>query len=362
MRTKKIIEGLAAAISPTDIAAIGRELTKLEQRRAQLAEALDVATQNAISTSASRRELIIANRDQQALEETNAKVREAEERRVAIDDAMRALDIRIIEVTARLADAKDKAERERVTQMLEKEADEVEKASEALDKAAKQFASAYQQLRYTMSPASCLRTLEAPLREDKVASIVAAEALAGAVPGLFSEERGEVAVISVLRRGLSIGDGAVLFECLKDATEWTNAPGARKHAEVLITTRLRERAAAIRSGNEAAVLPSAPPEPNRRVPKPPERHVLFLKPVRFTRGGKLVLCSAWTARVPVPVAEAAIRQGLALDADTDEARRKMKEMTEYRRRIPQRLGPAVTIDDTVDLGVDITDEELFGAA
>ena len=40
----------------------------------------------------------------------------------------------------------------------------------------------------------------------------------------------------------------------------------------------------------------------------------------------------------------------------------MKEMSEYRRRIPQRLGPAVTTEDTVDLGVDITEEQLYGAA
>ncbi len=40
----------------------------------------------------------------------------------------------------------------------------------------------------------------------------------------------------------------------------------------------------------------------------------------------------------------------------------MKEMSERRRRIPQRLGPAVTIDDTIDLGVDITEEQLSGAA
>src|SRR4029079_3974075 len=57
-----------------------------------------------------------------------------------------------------------------------------------------------------------------------------------------------------------------------------------------------------------------------------------------------------------------LKQGLALLADTDEAREKMREMSERRRRIPQRLGPAVTIEDTVDLGVDITERELSGAA
>jgi len=45
------------------------KLTKLEQRRAQLAESLDAVTHNAISASTLRRELIIANRDQQDLEE-----------------------------------------------------------------------------------------------------------------------------------------------------------------------------------------------------------------------------------------------------------------------------------------------------
>jgi predicted nucleic acid-binding Zn-ribbon protein len=117
MRIKKTIESLTAAIT-TDIAAIERDLAKLERRRAQLAENLDAATQRAISASASRRELIIANRDQQTLEEANARVREAEDRRVAIDDALRALDGQIIDATARLAEARNKAERDQVAQVL----------------------------------------------------------------------------------------------------------------------------------------------------------------------------------------------------------------------------------------------------
>lgn len=76
---------------PKDVDAIERELAKLEQRRAQLAETLDAATQNAVNASATRRELIIANRGQQALEEASAKVREADEQRVVFDDALRAL-------------------------------------------------------------------------------------------------------------------------------------------------------------------------------------------------------------------------------------------------------------------------------
>ena len=69
-----------------------------------------------------------------------------------------------------------------------------------------------------------------------------------------------------------------------------------------------------------------------------------------------MLCAAWTARVPAPVAEAAIERGIALDADTDAAREKMKEMAELRRRISPRLGPAVTIEDTIDLGVNLAEQ------
>ena len=79
MRIQKAVETLVAAVTSTDVAAIEHQLTKLEARRAQLAESLDAATNNAINASTTRRELIIANRDQQSLEEANAKVREAEE-------------------------------------------------------------------------------------------------------------------------------------------------------------------------------------------------------------------------------------------------------------------------------------------
>jgi hypothetical protein len=89
MRIKKTVENLVNAVTSTDVAAIERELTNLEQRRAQLAESLDTATHNAIDAAAARRELIIGNRDEQTLDEANAKVREAEEQRVALDDALR---------------------------------------------------------------------------------------------------------------------------------------------------------------------------------------------------------------------------------------------------------------------------------
>src|SRR6478736_5488764 len=84
MRIKKTVESLVAAVTSTDVAVIERELRKLEGRRSQLVESLDAATHHAIDASTVRRELIIDNRDQQTLEEANAKVREAEERRVAL--------------------------------------------------------------------------------------------------------------------------------------------------------------------------------------------------------------------------------------------------------------------------------------
>jgi DNA repair exonuclease SbcCD ATPase subunit len=199
-----------AAVTSTDVAAIERELTKLEQRRTQLAESLDAAMHNAIDASAVRRESIIDNRDQQTLEEANSKVREAEERRVALDDALRTLDQKIAETTTRFKEAKDKGERDRIAQVLEQEADAVEKASLAVDEAAKQFASAYRQLRGAMSPASCLRTPDRHrLAEDRVAALLAAEALAGAMPDLFIHKPDELGIASVLHRAFPLGDDVV---------------------------------------------------------------------------------------------------------------------------------------------------------
>jgi ABC-type phosphate transport system auxiliary subunit len=59
MRIKKTVETLVAVVTATDVASIEGELTKLERRRAQLAESLDEATHNAINASATRRELIM---------------------------------------------------------------------------------------------------------------------------------------------------------------------------------------------------------------------------------------------------------------------------------------------------------------
>ena len=236
MRIKKTVESLVTAMTSTDVAAIERELTKLEQRRAQLAESLDAATHNAINASAARRDLIIANRDQRTLDEANAKVRGAEEQRLALDDALRALDQKIAETTTLFEEAKDKAERDRVAQVLEQEVDAVEKEALAADKAAKEFASAVQKLRSALSSASCLRTPDRHrLGEDRVAGLLAAEALAGATPDLFVDQPDELGVASVLHRGFPLGDDVVRF-VTRDQQWLCKTAGAREHAERLIDT------------------------------------------------------------------------------------------------------------------------------
>ena len=74
-----------------------------------------------------------------------------------------------------------------------------------------------------------------------------------------------------------------------------------------------------------------------------------------SRFGHPVLHDAWTARVPAPVAEEAIKRGLALDADTDAAREKMTEMASFADARSARM-PAVTVEDTIDLGVNLAEE------
>jgi hypothetical protein len=59
--------------------------------------------------------------------------------------------------------------------------------------------------------------------------------------------------------------------------------------------------------------------------------------------------------VPAIVAEAAIKRGIAIDADTDAAREKMTQMAEFRGRTSARM-PAVTVEDSVDLGVNLAEE------
>ena len=196
--------------------------------------------------------------------------------------------------------------------------------------------------------------------------MLAAEALAGATPDLFVDEPGELGVASVLSRGFPLGHDVVRF-VTRDQQQLAMPSGARKHAELLITTRLRTKAAAIRSGDEPAVLPSAPPDPAPHVTRrSSQRHVLFLQPVRYTnRLGQPVFHDAWTARVPAPVAEAAIKRGVAIDADTDAAQEKMTEMAELRRRTSPRI-PAAVVGNTVDLGDYLAEEaetsEVSGAA
>jgi hypothetical protein len=184
--------------------------------------------------------------------------------------------------------------------------------------------------------------------------MIAAEALAGASPSLFYNAIDDFGIASVLSRGFPLGEDLVRFKT-RDAQE-LEASSGRKHAEVSVTGRLRAKALAVRSREEPATLPSPPPDPLQRLmrQRPAQHHVLFLEPVRYIGpNGRPVLHSAWTAHVPVPVAEKAIKRGLALDADIAEARAKMTEMVQRRpRRGPV---PAVSIEDTIDLGIDLTE-------
>ena len=243
---------------------------------------------------------------------------------------MRTLDQKIAETTTRFEEAKDKAERDRIAQVLEQEADAVENASLAVDQAAKQFASAYRQLRGAMSPASCLRTPDRHrLGEDRVAALLAAEALAGAMPDLFVHKSDELGVASVLHRAFPLGDDVVRDVNSGPSNSWTNPRGLVITPTLLISTRLRAKADAIRARQEPAVLPSAPPEPVAAYRDDVPLSATSCSCSRCdtpTRFGQPVLHDAWAARVPAPVAEEAIKRGLALDADTDVAREKMTEM------------------------------------
>ena len=96
-----------------------------------------------------------------------------------------------------------------------------------------------------------------------MASVLGAEALAGAVPDLFLNDIDEYGFGSILSRGFALGEDMVRFKT-RD-TQQLEPSSARGLAQLLITTRLRSRAAAIRSGDEPPVLPSAQPEPDCRV-------------------------------------------------------------------------------------------------
>ena len=69
--------------------------------------------------------------------------------------------------------------------------------------------------------------------------------------------------------------------------------------------------------------------------------------------GRPIIHGAWTTHVPAVVAEVAIKRGLALDADTDEGREKLKEMMEFRQRPWQGVSTPLTVEDTIDLGLNL---------
>ena len=178
-----------------------------------------------------------------------------------------------------------------------------------------------------------------------------AEALAAVMEELFVLEASEGGIGCVLRRALPIGDGLVRFEA-RDPSVFHGSTSAGP-ADALVTARLRATAEAIRVGDAPCVIPRWEESEPDFEPDPEEQHVLFLKPVRYIgRHGAPVLHTAWSTRVPRIVAQAAKDRKLALDADTEQARREMAAMS-ARRRVTQALDPRVRLEDAVNLGVNV---------
>lgn len=340
--------------SVADTTNFDRDLAKLSTRRAELTAKYDSAAKKLAEAKDGRRHSLVNDPDADA-DKLSRTVRDAEDQAQMFAEALSDIDRQI----ASLAEQRDahalQAKREQAAGSFDATADAFAGAAAEFEKAAVTFAKAFRKLEKSVPDDFGLIEIRSPDRNRKygpatgteLASIVLAEALHKAMPGAFVHAQ---RTQSLLRYNNISGTPS--------PTIWDGpspAMSASEAASKLLVDRARKHADAIRAGDVDL-------HTDRRVERQPEPEseavtqsivrVFTTKDFRFVNDGVAwELCSHNTAQsVPVPVAEAAVKAGVALRTDTPEG---MEAWTEHERNrrtaLPFYRGP-LYFDDCFDLG------------
>lgn len=334
-------------------AGIEAEIDALAARRAalegQLAEA-KAASEKAAATI--RAHLVEGDlSDSAAIARAETANREAAGRIATLEDALRSVAERLLDAERRQTEALDRAKREAVAGELEAGAAAVDELAAEVGRAAGALAKATAGLVAALKHAPHLTSREngRPLPADRLASVIVADALADAAPFLFRTVRlpGVTEATIALHRGV-FGRAGVRFEAAP--ADFVQPLPAGEIASVVASGPMRSLATSIRVGDAAPALPSPAPEPMPTFrPRVKGAALLFMTAGAkwlTVAGGRFSSVGRGVQRLPIPVAEAALRAGIAEDM----AGARGKELAEQARALrAAQKGQAASPLDTVPI-------------
>jgi hypothetical protein len=308
-----------------------KEITRLRARRDDIAGRLHSATADAeAATLTQRNALIDANDiDASSLRRLEADCAATASRRDALADALREAEARIAEAETKLAADRDRLERERVADDLERRAAAIDAATQALVASIASLADTH-------------RHLIQVIRAD---GIPMPEAFMGA-----HQPSAEHLALSIINNALGTALPSLWFGVdLRAPDDVAPSIDGAAAARELQTGRMRALAQAIRAG--AASVTDAVPPPQLHVPPVPvyaETRIVLRKAISYVGvDSRFVPVSTGEMGVPEPVARAAVEKGLGAIAGTAEAKQILIDLAKSRH------GNTGTDGGWIDVGVDL---------
>ena len=281
------------------------ELTTLLRRRADVEERLAAAASAVDVANGERRRLLLEADavDNSAIDRTEAACVAAASRLAGLEDAARALAEKVADSEQRLADHRDRAERERVAADLERRANAVDAGVAELVDALEGVADAHRNLTATIGIEG-VRTTTFGIEPSaaNIATQILAAGLSTALPGLRAH---------------------ITFRCADDPEPRSAEAVARE----LQGDVMRAVAGNIRQGAAPATIPdSVSTAPHQVTVEIPETTLVVQEPIQWHGpDGRLVQAPHFGVSIPVPVAEAAIAMGIGFPPDSAEAIAIMRE-------------------------------------
>ena len=268
----------------------------MRKRREKLAVELGKAERER-DTAASKRSALLMEQDDAigtpVFNKVDAAYTFAENRRIAIEGAMRELAERIQAVDETIAGIRDANERARLADRTEARAAAIEKAAAELDEAGSQF----------FEKRAELLQLLARQGLDAAREAIIQAAVRLAAPGVIPTSALE-----------SMGLATLPIGAVAAAAEFHVGP-------------LRATAAGIRTGDLPAVDPALPPAPMVRIPAPDDAMIVLSCPC-FYRGAlsKRIDLLPGGCSIPAPVANAAAKLGVGFQPDSHRGAAIMREL------------------------------------
>ena len=335
---------------------IETEIGNLEKRRAEIATRIDNEELALQQARDERRELLSTDGSiDQITKRCSEIASQLADLRVVLDD----VDAQGADAIARLAKARDKAERTASAERLEKVASAAEQRIPEIEKAAGVFAKAISGLRDELGdvtlwgshnasrPEGSVDERKAKATAREVAAGIVAEVLARQMPWLFETFNGRDGYRSTMSR---------ILDPKSTQPNWTAGQmsdplSAAEIVQSLVCTPLREQALAIRDGAADVEKPrqQAVADDYVRPLAPANVPVFVTRAFSYLGsefGGLEIVPEGWVRNVPEPVAAIAEVRGLCVRASSPRGAALLAAARERKGSSDIRVRP----EDCVELG------------